>query len=160
MARLQSVECLETVIDQIDIFVSTVSFEGWLHDRENMPDKQMLYVDNYAHYLDQVRNACVNLSYNDIKIIKGTKPEHPCTYVYAKTNVLGSYTPRQLLLLKRYIDYCNKLNGYSTEYPSERRLSTIWLGELYNSDRLSPLIQKVFADLDIVIYHLDDGIPF
>ena len=160
MAQLQCVKCLATVIDQLDIFVSTVSLQGWLHDRANIPNGEMLYGNSSDFYFRQVREICANLPYNDIKVINGTKPEHPCTYVYAKTTMVGAYTNRQLLLLKRYIDYCNKLNGYSTEYPSERRLSTIWIGELYNSERLLPLIQKVFADLDVVIYHLDDGIPF
>lgn len=160
MAQLQCVSCLATVIDQVDIFMSTVSFEGWLHDRENMPDREMLYGDSCILYLNQVREACADLSYNDIKIIKGTKPEHPCTYVYAKTDILGMYTHRQLVLLKRYIDYCNKLNGYSTEYPSERRLSVIWIGEIGSSERQLPMLQKIFSDLDIVIYYIEDGIPF
>lgn len=160
MAQLQYVDYLATVIDQIDIFVSTVNSDGRLYDRVNIPNGEMLYGNSSDLYFRQVQELCANLPYNDIKIIKGTKPEHPCTYVYTKTDASGMYTHCQLLLLKRYIDYCNKLNGYSTEYPSERRLSTIWLGELYNSDCLLPLIQKVFADLDIVIYHLDDGIPF
>lgn len=160
MAHICEVSCLATVIDQIDIFMSTVNFEGRLHDRTNIPNGEMLYGNNTDLYFKQVRELCVNLSCNDIKIIKGTKPEHPCTYVYAKTNVLGSYTPHQFLLLKRYIEYCNKLNGYSTEYPSERRLSTIWVGELCGYVWQLPRLQKIFADLDIVIYYLDDSIPF
>lgn len=160
MAQLQCVERLAIVIDQIDVFVSTVNHQGQVHDRTNIPNGEMLYVNSSDLYFRQVQELCANLPYNDIKIIKGTKPEHPCTYIYAKTNTLGSYTLRQLLLLKRYIDYCNKLNGYSTEYPSERRLSAIWIGELYGAESQLPSLRKIFADLDIVIYYIDDGIPF
>ena len=64
------------------------------------------------------------------------------------------YTPYQILSLKRYIDYRNSLR----EYPTENSIRSIWVGSLDVPKSTIKIFNKIFEDMDLVIYY--DGVPF
>lgn len=145
---------LMKVIDEIDIYLNSVDHYGILHDQYNFPSYEKLDARDATAYIHEVQQMCVTLPYTSFKIIEGRSPIHPCTYIFAKTVHAGMYTPYQILSLKRYIDYRNSLR----EYPTENSIRSIWVGSLDVPKSTIKIFNKIFEDMDLVIYY--DGVPF